>query len=99
MKLRIFMVFMLGFMTMMFFNGCAEIQEFLEDAEESSASENPNSDNFKPRYIITVCSIVKYPRAGDLEQEVQCINGKGIWINTNQNFSSLASLIYLLLKF
>lgn len=88
MKLRIFMVFMLGFMTMMFFNGCAEIQEFLEDAEESSASENPNSDSFKPRYIITVCSIVKYPRAGDLEQEVQCINGKGIWINTNQNFSS-----------
>ncbi len=88
MNLRFFMLLALGFLTLGMISGCAEIKEFIEDVEESSYSENPNSDNFKPRYVIAICSIVKYPRAGDLEQEVQSLDGKSIWINTNQNFSS-----------
>lgn len=88
MKLRLFMVFVLGFLTVGIFSGCAELKELLEESEENSYSEDPNSDNYKARYVVMICSIVKYPRAEDLEQEVQCIDGKGIWINTNQNFSS-----------
>ena len=88
MILRFFMMIALGIFTAGAFCGCAEFKEFMEELEEDSYSENPNSDNYKPRYVVTICTIVKYPRAGDLEQEVQGLNGKSVWINTNQNFSS-----------
>ena len=88
MKLHIFMMICLGFVLSFFLCGCEAIQEFLEESEEAEYSENPNSESFKPRYIITVCTIVKYPRAGDLEQELQGVDGSRIWVNTNQNFSS-----------
>ena len=89
MILRFFMMIALGIFTAGAFCGCAEFKEFMEELEEDSYSENPNSDNYKPRYVVTICTIVKYPRAGDLEQEVQGLNGKSVWINTNQNFSCL----------
>ena len=33
-------------------------------------------------------SVVEYPRASDLEKELALPNGRSVWINTNQNFSS-----------
>ena len=31
---------------------------------------------------------MEYPRASDLEKELALPNGRSVWINTNQNFSS-----------
>jgi hypothetical protein len=37
----------------------------------------------EPKYIITVNSIVKYPRAKELEKEIDTFTGRKIWVNTN----------------
>ena len=70
--------------------GCDTFREAFREAMsgESSRSEDPNSENYQPRYIVGIFSIVKYPRAGELEREINTFDGKTIWINTNQLFSS-----------
>ncbi len=67
------------------FCGCDIIQEALE---EGSGSTDPNSEDFRPRFVVGVFSIVQYPRATELEREIQSLDGQTITINTNQNFSS-----------
>ena len=67
--------------------GCEAFMEALELQEEGT-SENPNSDNYRPRFVIGVFSIVQYPRASNLERQISTPDGNGVWINTNQNFSS-----------
>ena len=42
----------------------------------------------KPHRILTVNSIVKYPRAKDLEKEIKTFNGGKVWINTNSYIHS-----------
>lgn len=37
----------------------------------------------EPKRIITVNSIVKYPRAKELEKEIPTFTGRTIWVNTN----------------
>ena len=66
--------------------GCEEFREALEDG--SVTTEDPNSENYRPRFIVGIFSIVEYPRATDLEKELPLPNGRSVWINTNQNFSS-----------
>ena len=70
--------------------GCDTFREAFREAMsgESSRSEDPNSENYQPRYIVGIFSIVKYPRASELEKEIQALDGRTVWINTNQNFSS-----------
>lgn len=70
--------------------GCDTFREAFHEAMtgESSRSEDPNSENYQPRYIIGIFTIVKYPRASELEKEIQALDGRTVWINTNQNFSS-----------
>lgn len=64
--------------------------EIIEEALEAGAldTDNPNSDDYRPRYVVGVFSIVRYPRATDLEKPVQDLEGREIYINSNQNFSS-----------
>ena len=64
--------------------------EIIEEALEAGAldTENPNSDDYRPRFVIGVFSIVRFPRANDLEKPVQDLEGREIYINANQNFSS-----------
>ena len=47
--------------------------EIIEEALEAGAldTDNPNSDDYRPRYVVGVFSIVRYPRATDLEKPVQ----------------------------
>lgn len=72
-----------------FLPGCEQMKDAFNQAMmEEVVSEDPNSDNYKPRYVVGIFSIVKYPRAGNLEKEIQAMDGKTVWINTNQNFSS-----------
>ena len=68
------------------FSGCEEFREAMEDG--SVNYDDPNSENYRPRFVVGVFSIVEYPRAGDLEKELALPNGRTVWINTNQNFSS-----------
>jgi hypothetical protein len=37
----------------------------------------------EPNYIVTINSIVQYPRAKELEKEIDTFTGRKIWINTN----------------
>lgn len=64
--------------------------EILQEALESGAldTENPNSDDYRPRFVVGIFSIVYYPRATELEKPVRDLQGREIYINTNQNFSS-----------
>ena len=64
--------------------------EIIEEALEAGAldTENPNSDDYRPRFVVGVFSIVRFPRANDLEKPVQDLEGREIYINANQNFSS-----------
>jgi hypothetical protein len=74
-------------LTLLFFStGCEEFREALEDG--GGTYDDPTSENFRPRFVVGIFSIVEYPRASDLEKELPMSNGRSIWINTNQNFSS-----------
>lgn len=66
--------------------GCEIIEEALEAGKLDT--DNPNSDDYRPRFVVGIFSIVKYPRATELERPVQDLDGREIYINGNQNFSS-----------
>ena len=68
--------------------GCDILQEALEGGNGMSEADNPNSDDYRPRFVVGIFSIVRYPRATDLERPVQDLDGREIYINGNQNFSS-----------
>jgi hypothetical protein len=66
--------------------GCEIIEEALEAGKLDT--DNPNSDDYRPRFVVGIFSIVQYPRATDLEKPIQDLDGREIYINANQNFSS-----------
>ncbi len=67
------------------FTGCEEFKEaLLADIE----TDNPNSEDYEPKFVVGVFSIVDYPRAGDLEKRIESLDGRSVVVNTNQNFSS-----------
>ena len=70
--------------------GCETLREAFREAmsEDANRSDDPNSEDYKVRYAVGIFEIVRYPRAGELEKEIQGVDGKTVWINTNQNFSS-----------
>ena len=71
--------------SLVFCGGC----EILEEAMEGSFdSDNPNSEDYRPRFVVGIFSIVYFPRATDLEKPIRDLDGKEIYINANQNFSS-----------
>ena len=70
-----------------FTGGCEAFKEALDAELEYGSSSRGSSDDYRPRFVLAVCSIVKYPRAMMIEQEVNC-NGSTICINTNQLFDS-----------
>ena len=72
---------------LIFGNGCEVFNEALQAELEYGSSDRGSSDEFRPRFVVAVCSIVKYPRAQWLEQAVEH-NGKTIWINKNQHLDS-----------
>ena len=77
----------LAVLAVLFFScGCEEFREALEDG--GGVYDYPNSENFRPRFVVGVFTIVEYPRAGELEKSLAMPNGRTVWINTNQNFSS-----------
>ena len=77
----------LAVLAVLFFScGCEEFREALEDG--GGVYDDPNSENFRPRFVVGVFTIVEYPRASDLEKALPMPNGRTVWINTNQNFSS-----------
>ncbi len=87
--LKLFRVLMM-FAIAGFLFGCAEFKEMFREAmdPDAYASEDPNSEDYRPRFVVGVFTIVKYPRASSLERDIQTLDGRKIWINTNQDFSS-----------
>ncbi|WP_302454718.1 hypothetical protein, partial [Victivallis vadensis] len=54
--------------------GCETFNEAFKQAlEEGSNSENPNSEDYRPKFVVSINSVVEYPRAGDLEREIEGI--------------------------
>ena len=78
--------FALAFATVLLGSGCAEFMEALEDPTYEEM--NPNSVDFRPKFVVGVFAIVEYPRATALEREIDMPNGRKVWVNTNQSFSS-----------
>jgi hypothetical protein len=66
--------------------GCEILEEALEAG--SFDADNPHSDDYRPRFVVGIFSIVQYPRASELERPVRDLDGNEIYINANQNFSS-----------
>ncbi|MBR2373463.1 MAG: hypothetical protein IKA87_04455 [Lentisphaeria bacterium] len=69
---------------------CCSGCEILQEAMDAGAldTDNPNSEDYRPRFVVGIFSIVYYPRASELEKPVRDLSGREIYINTNQNFSS-----------
>lgn len=67
--------------------GCDMMMEAL-DPENAVDADDPNSENFQPRFVVGIFSIVEYPRATKLERELTTSTGESIWINSNHSFSS-----------
>lgn len=79
-----------GLLILFFSGGCEAFREAWADAmdPETEVTDDPNSEDYRKKYVVHLNAIVKYPRAGELEREISSIDGKTIWINTNQLFSS-----------
>lgn len=86
MKIMKIISFLMIWALLFFSSGCEEFREALEDG--GGNYDDPTSENFRPRFVVGIFSIVEYPRASDLEKELPMSNGRSVWINTNQNFSS-----------
>ena len=80
-------VFLCAGVFLISFCGCEIVNEALQAELEYGSSDRGSSEEFRPRFLIAVCSIVKYPRAQWLEQPVE-YNGRTFWINKNQLFDS-----------
>ena len=80
-------IFCLALITIFCASGCEVFNEALQAEMEYGSTDNGNSDDFKPRFVMTICSIVKYPRAQMIEQQID-YKGTPIWINCNQLFDS-----------
>ncbi len=69
------------------FTGCEEFKEAIKEGSDYG-NDNPNSENYEPRFVLGVFTIVEYPRASQVERQIESLDGRKIWINTNQSFSS-----------
>lgn len=83
-KMKIFSF--LAIFALLFLTGCEEFREALQDGAVNY--DDPNSEAYRPRFVVGVFSVVEYPRASELERELPMPNGRSVWINTNQNLSS-----------
>ena len=77
----------LALATIFYAGGCEAFNEALQAELEYGSSERATSDDFKARFVMTVCAIVKYPRAQMIEQQID-YKGTTLWINRNQFFDS-----------
>lgn len=86
---RVLWLFLVGFL-LFSMTGCEYMKEVFQEAmdPESGKSDDPNSDNYRMRSVVGVFAIVRYPRASELEREIDTLDGGTIWINTNQLCSS-----------
>jgi hypothetical protein len=66
-----------------FVSSCSEMER--KKFEELFKAELP-----EPKRIVTINSIVKYPRAKELEKEIMTFTGRKVWINTNSFIHSKA---------
>jgi len=67
------------------FTGC---EEFKEALTADLQSDDPTSEEYEPKFVVGVFSIVDYPRAEELEKRIESLDGRSVVVNTNQNFSS-----------
>ena len=70
--------------------GCDTVREAWEESMNSSARGGDwFGEAYKPRYLFALYAPVKYPRGlRELERQIVTLEGKRLWINTNQFFSS-----------
>ena len=79
------LMFSMMITSLIFAAGC---EEFREAMEMGPSGENPISEDYAARFVIGVFGEVQYPRATELEREIDMPNGRKVWINANQSFSS-----------
>lgn len=54
-----------------------------ETWDEVMSGETKVQDDDKPKYVMSVHEIVKYPRGTMIEKEVQSFGGRNVWVNIN----------------
>lgn len=87
---RRFLQLVLVGLSVLYLTGCETFNEaFRQALEEGADSENPNSEDYRPKFVVSINSVVEYPRAGDLEREIEGIDGRSVWINSVPIFSSM----------
>jgi hypothetical protein len=62
-------------------SGCKGYNELIKSLEDVNNEDAASSD--KPEFVITIHSIVKYPRGTKLERRITGYSGRSIWININ----------------
>ncbi len=87
---RFFMLCCCALLSAALFCGCEEFSEILEEAldPETEVTDDPNSEEFIRKNVLTLHTLVKYPRASQLERKVSSIDGETVWINSNPLLSS-----------
>lgn len=92
MKKNLAAVCALAFFILAAGTGCEAFKEAWEDAityeETPEEIEAQEVEDQQKKYEIALHAIVKYPRATENEQDIPTLDGKTIWINKNQLFSS-----------
>ncbi len=58
------------------------------EALDSGEKKEKEEEFTKPKYVITINELVKYPRAQMIEKEVPTCDGRSIWVNMNHFLSS-----------
>ena len=85
MKLQRF-TFLTLLAAILFLSGGCEI--FEEALSDSYSSDDPTSEDYSAKFNIGVFQMVKYPRATQLEKEIDLGDGRTVCVNTNALFSS-----------
>lgn len=81
---------MLAAMVLLPLFGCAEFKDAFREAfgQGSSTDDESFGVEYKPKYVIGVYQVVKFPRGGELEKPISTFDGKVVCVNSNQFFSS-----------
>jgi hypothetical protein len=62
--------------------------EIMDDDFSNLFEEPDTPEEEKPKFVVTVNEMIKYPRATTLEREISTFSGRSTWINVNPFITS-----------
>lgn len=79
MQMRKLPLFGLGLVLCVLLCGASSCEKFMENPEKAIFAETDRT----PRYVVTIHEIIKYRRAGELEQDIDSFFGGTVCVNRN----------------